>query len=86
MKIKVEVPDDIAEHPNGAREVVEAIALQGYEQGKLSSDAAGRMLGMGRLAFLNFVCSRGVPIYTQERWDEDLKTIEKMKERRLAAQ
>lgn len=85
MQITVELPDDIANHDNFTREALEALAIRGYEQGQLTSEASGRMLGMGRLAFLEFVGSRGVPIYTQERWDEDLRTIAKLKERRLAA-
>jgi hypothetical protein len=36
MQITVQLPDDLAQHPNAAREALEAFAIEGYRSGVLS--------------------------------------------------
>jgi predicted HTH domain antitoxin len=45
MQITVELPDDLAEHPNAAREALEAFAIEGYRSGALSAYQTRLLLG-----------------------------------------
>ncbi|GAC1414662.1 MAG: hypothetical protein NVSMB62_00900 [Acidobacteriaceae bacterium] len=37
MQITVQLPDDLATHPNAAREALEAFAIEGYRSGAFSA-------------------------------------------------
>jgi predicted HTH domain antitoxin len=45
MQITVELPDDLAAHPNAAREAMEAFAIEGYRSGALSAYQTRVLLG-----------------------------------------
>jgi hypothetical protein len=45
MQITVQLPDDLAQHPNPAREALEAFAIEGYRSGALSAYQTRLMLG-----------------------------------------
>jgi predicted HTH domain antitoxin len=45
MQITVELPDDLAEHPNAAREALEAFAIEGYRSSALSAYQTRVLLG-----------------------------------------
>ena len=45
MQITVQLPDDLAQHPNAAREIVEAFAIEGYRSGALSAYQTRCLLG-----------------------------------------
>jgi Uncharacterised protein family (UPF0175) len=45
MQITVQLPDDLAQHPNAAREALEAFAIEGYRSGVLSSYQTRLLLG-----------------------------------------
>ena len=45
MQITVQLPDDLASHPNAAREALEAFAIEGYRTGALSPRDTRIMLG-----------------------------------------
>jgi hypothetical protein len=45
MQITVELPDDLAEHANAAREALEAFAVEGYRSGALSAYQTRLLLG-----------------------------------------
>ena len=45
MQITVQLPDDLAQHPNPAREVLEAFAIEGYRSGALSACQTHLLLG-----------------------------------------
>lgn len=47
MQITVQLPDDLASHPNAAREVLEAFAIEGYRSGALSAFETRTLLGFG---------------------------------------
>ena len=46
MQITVELPDDLASHPNAARETLEAVAIEGYRSGALTAFEARTLLGI----------------------------------------
>lgn len=61
MEITVQLPNDLAERPDPAREAVEALALAGYRSGKLTGFEASRLLGFtSRFEFEAFLKARGV--------------------------
>ena len=45
MQIIVTIPDDLAQHPNPAREALEAFAIEGYRSGALSAYQTRLLLG-----------------------------------------
>ena len=48
MEVTVEIPDELTAHTGRetSRELLEAYALQGYSQGKLTAYQVGRLLGL----------------------------------------
>ena len=78
MKIIVELPNDLTQRPDPAREAVEAVAIAGYRSGKLTTYQAGRLLGLdSRFEFEGFLKSRGIydHAYTVEDLDQDLENL-----------
>jgi hypothetical protein len=47
MQITVQLPDDLASHPNAAREALEAFAIEGYRTGALTTLQTRLLLGFG---------------------------------------
>ncbi|HEV1288270.1 MAG TPA: UPF0175 family protein, partial [Bryobacteraceae bacterium] len=45
MQIIVTIPDDLAQHPDPAREALEAFAIEGYRSGALSAYQTRLLLG-----------------------------------------
>jgi hypothetical protein len=45
MQITVDLPDDLAQRGDPAREAVEALAIEGYRAGSLSAFQTRRLLG-----------------------------------------
>jgi predicted HTH domain antitoxin len=45
MQITVQLPDDLAQHPNPGRDALEALAIEGYRSGALSAYQTRLMLG-----------------------------------------
>jgi len=61
VQITVELPNDLAQRPNPAREALEAVAIAGYRSGGLSAYQAGRLLGFtSRFEFEDFLKSHGI--------------------------
>ena len=46
MQITVQLPDDLAQHVNPAREALEAFAIEGYRSGAFSAYQTRLLLGM----------------------------------------
>ena len=46
MQITVQLPDDLASHPNPAREALETLAIEGYRSGALTAFEARILLGI----------------------------------------
>ena len=61
MQITVELPNDLAQHDDPAREAVEAVAIAGYRAGSLTAYEARRLLGFQtRFEFEGFLKERGI--------------------------
>ena len=86
MTITVELPDDVATHPDAAREVVEAFAIQGYRSGALTPHQARILLGFGtRYEFEGFLKQRGVMehAYDVADFEQDVATMKRLREQGL---
>jgi predicted HTH domain antitoxin len=77
MQITVQLPDDLARHPDPAREVLEAVAIEGYCAGTLSHDQASRVLGLSRFEFDGFLKERKIydHAYDVEDFEQDRETL-----------
>jgi predicted HTH domain antitoxin len=62
MQITVELPADIAAHPNPGREALEALVIEGYKSRQLTQLEAARMLGLSRTETEDFL-GRHVELY-----------------------
>jgi predicted HTH domain antitoxin len=61
MQITVQLPDDLAQRPNPAREALEAFAIEGYRSGALSAYQTRLLLGFEtRSEFDVFLKEHGV--------------------------
>jgi predicted HTH domain antitoxin len=80
MKITVELPDDIAQRPNAAREALEALAIEGYRSGALTHHQASQLLQLSRFEFDAFLKSRQIwdHAYDVEDWEQDLATLKQL--------
>lgn len=55
MQITIELPEDIARHPNPGREALEALAVEGYRLHKLTQLDVGRLLNLSRIETEDFL-------------------------------
>jgi len=85
MKITVELPDDLVEHTNPAREALEALATEGYRSGTLTHSQASHLLGLSRFEFDDFLNARQIydHAYSIEDLKQDLTDLEKLRGRGL---
>lgn len=87
MAITVQLPQDIeqqleSEWPELPRKVLEAIAVEAYRQGKLSSRQVGRILELDYWQTVEFLSERGVyPNYTLEEFEQDLRADRELRKR-----
>jgi len=83
MQITVTLPDDIAQHENPGREALEALVIEGYSSGVLSTKQARQMLGLEtRFELDEFLNSHQVEAgsYGLDQYEKDLAAIRKMEE------
>lgn len=81
MQITVELPNDLAQRPDPAREALEAIAIAGYRSGTLTAYQAGRLLGStSRFDFEAFLKNRGIydHVYSVEDLAEDVENLRRL--------
>lgn len=85
MQITVELPDDIARHPDPGREALEALAIEGYRSEKLTHHQAARLLGMNRFEFDGFLKDRHIydHAYSIEDLERDLADLDKLRAKGL---
>ena len=83
MEITVELPNDLAQHEDPAREALEALAIAGYRSGKLTHFQAGRLLGLTRIEFDGFLKKRNIydHAYDTEDLENDLRTLRHLEAR-----
>ncbi len=83
MEITVELPNDLTQRSDPAREAVEALAIAGYRSGKLRAFQASRLLGFdSRFEFEGFLKARNIydHAYSVEDLAEDAETLHKLEE------
>jgi predicted HTH domain antitoxin len=82
MQITVDIPDDIAGHSNPGREVLEALAIEGYRSGKLTHYQASQLLGMSRFEFDGFLKDRQIydHAYSVEDFEQDLIVLQQLED------
>ena len=84
MEVTINLPEDVANvfaknGENIKREVLEATALEGYREGKLSHAQVGRMLNFSRFETDEFLKAHDVPLnYTIEDLEQDRQTLDKL--------
>ena len=89
VQIIVELPNDLASHPDPAREAVEALALAGYRSGKLTAFEARRLLGFSsRFDFEGFLKQRNIldHAYSAEDLEADVEALSKLDQDRNKSQ
>jgi predicted HTH domain antitoxin len=85
VQITVELPNDLAQHPDPAREAVEALAIAGYRSGKLTAFQASRLLGFStRFDFEGFLKQRNIldHAYDAEDLEADVEALSKLEQGR----
>jgi predicted HTH domain antitoxin len=83
MQITVELPNDLTQRPDPAREAIEALAIAGYCSEKLTAFQAGRLLGFtSRFQFEAFLKARNIfdHAYGVADLAEDVETLRKLDE------
>ena len=83
MEITVELPNDLTQRPDPAREALEALAIAGYRTGKLSAHQASSLLGFtSRFQFEGFLKARNIfdHAYSAEDLADDVKTLRNLPE------
>lgn len=83
MQITVDLPKDIAQRPDPAREALEALAIEGYRSGALSSFETRRLLGFEtRYELDGFLKAHNVweHAYNIEDLDRDREMLQGLRE------
>jgi predicted HTH domain antitoxin len=77
MRITVQLPDDLAQHPNPGRDALESLVIEGYRAGTLSHYQASQILGLSRFEFDGFLKERHIydHAYDVEDLDQDRETL-----------
>ncbi len=85
MQITVELPDDIARHPDPGREALEALVIEGYRSEKLTHHQAAQLLGLTRFEFDGFLKDRQIydHAYSVEDLERDLADLDKLRSKGL---
>jgi predicted HTH domain antitoxin len=85
MQITVQLPDDLAEHPNPGREALEALVVEGHRSGAISHYQASQMLGLWRFDFDGFLKERQIFDHAYDEHDlmDDLETLRKLQAKDL---
>jgi predicted HTH domain antitoxin len=80
MQITVQLPDDLAQHPDPGREALESLAIEGYRTGALSHHQASQILGLSRIEFDRFLKERKIydQAYGVEDFNEDRQTLREL--------
>ena len=81
MKIVVELPDDLVQHADPAREALEILAIEGYRSGALTHHQASQLLGLSRFEFDDFLVDRNVHdhAYSPVDLEQDLADLERLR-------
>ena len=85
MQITVQLPDDLAQHPNPGREALEALAIEGYRTGSMTHFEASQLLGLSRFEWDGLLKDRNISehAYDVEDLKQDRETLRKLQSRGL---
>lgn len=72
------LPDDPALAEFAKSDIRLDLACALFAAGRISRGVAARMAGLERLAFDEELYQRRIPSYTEEMWEEDIATINKL--------
>lgn len=81
MQITVDLPNDLDQHPDPAREALEAVAIAGYRSGNLTASQAARLLAFTpRFEFETFLKDHTIldHSYSADDLAEDLSGLQKV--------
>jgi predicted HTH domain antitoxin len=84
MTITVELPDDLASHENPSREALEALAIEGYRSGALSTHQTRVLLGFEtRYELDGFLKAHNVweHSYGLDDYRNDIASLQRLDER-----
>ena len=86
MQITVQLPDDLAQHPNAAREVLEAFAIEGYRSRQLSESEVRRLLQLEtRMEVHALLVEHDVALnYTEDHLRQDIQASDRLHSQRMA--
>jgi len=87
MEITVDLPEDIAQRPDPAREALEALVIEGYRSGALTAYQTQPLLGFEtRYELDGFLKAHDVweHAYSLEDFEQDRRTLEALRERKRA--
>jgi len=81
VEIIVELPNDLTQRTDPAREALEALAIAGYRSGQLTHHQAGLLLGLTRVEFDGFLKARNILDHAYDTGDlhSDMETLRKLK-------
>ena len=85
MQITVDLPKDIAQRQDPAREALEALAIEGYRSGALGSFETRRLLGFEtRYELDGFLKAHNVfeHAYSIEDLERDRETLQELEDKR----
>jgi predicted HTH domain antitoxin len=83
VEITVELPNDLTQRPDPAREALEALAIAGYRSGKLTAHQASSLLGFtSRFQFEGFLKAHNIfdHAYNVEDLADDVRTLRELRE------
>jgi predicted HTH domain antitoxin len=79
MQITVELPEDIAQHPDPGREALEALAIEGYRARKLTQLDVGRLLALSHIETEDFLAHRlDLYNYTTEELEAEANLLHRL--------
>jgi predicted HTH domain antitoxin len=81
VEITVELPNDLTQRQNPAKEALEALAIAGYRAGKLSAHQASSLLGFtSRFQFEDFLKAHNIldHAYSSEDLADDVNTLKNL--------
>lgn len=77
----MDLPDDIAQHADPSREALEGLAIEGYRCGALTHHQSGKLLGLSRSEFDDFLIERKIydHAYSIADLQQDLADLDKLR-------
>lgn len=75
MTLKLDLPDDAAVRDLSPEEARLDLVCSLYARGKVGKVRGARLAGVDFFTFQGALAERGIPLYTAEMLDEDMRTL-----------